>query len=69
MTQPIEHTLCGALSIVAKFNGEPVPEANGDPLTYVSSTKRFTVFTNNDDYILQILPYSLTATFVNYPPD
>ena len=66
-TVPIDHTFCGDLTIVAKFNDTVIDESNDDPLSYSEADRQFTAFSDNGDLILQILPYSLEAEFTEYP--
>ena len=65
---PIDHSLCGELSVEGFFDGLPV---DGDPLMYDAATSTFSAETTDGGLIGDepiILPYSLEAHFVNYPP-
>ena len=64
----IDHSLCGELSVEGFFDGLPV---DGDPLMYDAATSTFSARTTDGGLIGDepiILPYSLEAHFVNYPP-
>ena len=63
-----DFTLCGEIAYEGRYKGTAVGETGDDPLTYVSSTRTFTVDTDNEDLIDTIQPYQVYATFVNYPP-
>ena len=49
------------------FNGSPV---DGDPLSYNTSNREFTVYSDDDDgdnLIGEIYPYQVLAHFTKYP--
>ena len=63
---PIDHIFCEDLTFVAKFNGEVI---NGvtKPLSYNEVDQKFTAESDDDDLITLLLPYSVEASFTNYP--
>jgi hypothetical protein len=63
-TVPTTHTLCGDLVYEPRYNGQAL---DGVVLTYASDTRKFTVNSEDDSLIAQIVPYSVIATLINYP--
>ena len=63
-TYPVTHNLCGDLVYEPRYNGQAL---NGQILTYVEATRKFTVSTDDTSLSGQIVPYSVIATLVNYP--
>ena len=63
---PIDHSFCEDLTFVAKFNGELI---NGEtkPLSYNEVDQKFTAESDDVDLITLLLPYSVEASFTNYP--
>ena len=51
---------------MAKFNDAVIDETS-EPMSYDKITKEFTIESDDTTLILQILPYSVEAEFVEYP--
>ena len=58
------YNLCGPLVYEPRYNGKPL---TGQVLTYASDTRKFSVNSNDADLIGTSVPYSVIATFKNYP--
>ena len=48
-TVPISHSLCGVLVYYPEYNRLPL--TGGEPLTYVTETRKFTVSSDDPDLI------------------
>ena len=55
--------LCGPIVYEGRLEGVVVPETGGDPLSYVPSTRTFTVDTDDEALINVVKPYYVYATF------
>ena len=49
--------LCGPIVYQGRFDGVAAPETGGDPLSYVPSTRTFTVDTDDESLIETVRPY------------
>ena len=65
--KPEAHTLCGDLSITAKFNGEVIDATTGDVLNYVPGSSQFTCETADTSLHDKSFPYSLEAQLIAWP--
>ena len=69
MTVPVTHNLCGGITVVAKYDGQPIglPD-NNDPMQYNAANNQFSALSSNQALQGQTKPYSLEATLTNWPP-
>ena len=64
VTVPVEHSLCGGLTFVAKFDGNPV---TGAVLTYDESARQFTLQSDDENLFKVVRTYSVEAELTLYP--
>ena len=69
MTVPIEHTLCGDLTLTPKFDSVVI-DNDDRPVSYEEvQVGSYTVFTEDHAYFNQTIPYQLAAELTLYPQD
>jgi hypothetical protein len=64
-TTPVSHLLCGNLVYEPRYNNLAL--TGNPPVTYATSTRKFTVESTDEDLENTVVPYSVIATLVNYP--
>lgn len=65
-TTPVSHSLCGALTVNALYEGGPIDE-DDMPLAYTSGSNEFVIDSDDVTLVGQTKTYTLEATFTNYP--
>ena len=66
-TTPVAHTLCGAITVTASYDGATIGAA-GAVLSYAAASREFTVDSDDETLFGQTKPYGLEATLASYPP-
>jgi hypothetical protein len=66
-TVPVEHSLCGAITLVPSYNNLPMP-AGTQPISYNAATQQFISDSDDVDLIGTEVPYAVTGTLTTYPP-
>ena len=62
-----QHSLCGPVSVTPEYEGTPIVDGDGGPVTYDEDTNVFTVDEDDPTFEETVKEYGLLACFVNYP--